>query len=338
MKHELAAASPQLLGNDDLLRGILSGCGDCIKILDLDGRLQFMSEGGKRVMEVDDFSLLKGCPWPDFWAGEGNAQAIEAVATAKAGRTARFQNAADTAKGTPRYWDVQVSPILGSDGAPTHLLSISRDITEEWKAAHAQKENLERQQFLTQELTHRVKNALATVLAIARQTFKDDAHKAPREAFNGRIQTLSDAYTILTEASWASGSMKRVVESALAPYRTGQGRFSISGPDFDITPNQALTLALAINELATNAMKYGALSVAGGHVEARWTIAPANTGSLLRFEWQESNGPPVAAPTRSGFGSRLIKTMLAGDFDGAVDLRYEPSGLICVLEGLVKNG
>jgi two-component sensor histidine kinase len=338
MKGELAAAGPKLLGNEDLLRGVLSGCGDCIKILDLDGRLQFMSEGGKRVMEVEDFSLLKGCPWPDFWAGDGNIQATEAVAAAKVGGTARFQNAADTAKGTPRYWDVQVSPILDDDGKPTHLLSISRDITEEWKAAQAQKESLERQKFLTQELTHRVKNTLATVLAIARQTFKGDAHQAPRETFNGRIQTLSDAYNILTESSWASGSITRVVESALAPYRIGEERFTISGPDFEITPNQALTMALAINELATNAMKYGALSEAQGRVAVTWTITPADKGSVLRFEWRESDGPQVAVPTRSGFGSRLIRTILPGDFGGAVDLRYEPAGLVCLLTAPVKTG
>jgi len=157
MNRELAAASPDLIGNSDVLRGILAGCGDCIKILDLDGRLQFMSDGGKRVMEVDDFSALKGCPWPDFWVGEGHAQALAALVTAKAGHTAHFQNAADTAKGTPRYWDVQVSPIYGDDGAPTQLLSISRDITEAWLAGDQQRKDAERHRFLIDELTHRAK-------------------------------------------------------------------------------------------------------------------------------------------------------------------------------------
>ena len=114
MNRELSAASPDLVGNGDLLRSVLSGCGDCIKVLDLDGRLQFMSDGGKRVMEVEDFSALKGCPWPEFWVGDGNVQAISAVEAAKAGKTARFRGAANTAKGNPRYWDVQVSPIFGA--------------------------------------------------------------------------------------------------------------------------------------------------------------------------------------------------------------------------------
>ena len=163
LNEELGAVSTQLLKNDDLLRGVLAGCGDCIKILDLDGRLQFMSEGGKRVMEVDDFTALKGCPWPDFWEGAGNADAKSAVAAAIRGETARFRGAANTAKGTPRFWDVQVSPIVDADGKPTHLLSISKDITEEHRSA-------ERQKFLTEELHHRIKNTLTTVLAISKHS------------------------------------------------------------------------------------------------------------------------------------------------------------------------
>lgn len=330
MNRELSAASPDLVGNSDVLRGILAGCGDCIKILDLDGRLQFMSDGGKRVMEVDDFAVLKGCPWPDFWAGEGNVQAIAAIAEAKAGRTARFQNAADTAKGNSRYWDVQVSPIFGDDGKPSHLLSISRDITEEWRAAVLAHEDMERRKFLAEELTHRVKNTLATVMALANQTFRGDIFRESRELFGSRIQTLSDAYKILTESSWSDTSLTRVVESALAPYRTGDRRFTVSGPDVQLRPAQAVTLALAINELATNAMKYGALSVPSGRVDVSWSVSAH--GAAFELAWRERGGPAVVAPARTGFGSRLIKTMLAKDFGGTVELRYEPDGLICVLQ------
>ncbi len=326
LHRELADVGPDLAAGGDFLRGVLSGCGDCIKILGLDGRLQFMSEGGKRVMEVEDFAALQGCPWPDFWAGEGNLQAARAVAEAREGRTARFRNEANTAKGNPRYWDVQVSPIRGSSGTVTHLLSISRDITEEWQAAKIQQENIARSKFLAEELVHRVKNTLATVLALASQTFKGDEFKEQRASFNGRIQTLSDAYNLLTEHSWTATSMRAVVEGALAPFRTGTGRIAISGPDVEIKPAQALTLALAINELATNAAKYGALSVPGGTISLTWTIDP-----LLRLEWIEAGGPAVTPPARIGFGSKLIKTLLAKDFGGTVDLDYRPAGVTCVL-------
>jgi PAS domain S-box-containing protein len=327
LHRELRTLGPELAGGGDFLRGVLSGCGDCIKILDLDGRLQFMSEGGKRVMEVEDFSALQGCPWPDFWAGEGNMQASDAVAEARAGRPARFRNHANTAKGNPRYWDVQVSPIRDSGGNVTHLLSISRDITEEWKAAEIQKESIARSKFLSEELVHRVKNTLATVLALANQTFKGEQFKEQRNIFNGRIQTLSDAYNLLTEHSWTATSMRAVVEGALAPFHNGAGRVAISGPDLEIKPAQALTLALAINELSTNATKYGALSVPHGSVSLAWTIDPA-----LRLEWIERGGPAVIPPARIGFGSKLIKTLLAKDFGGTVDLAYDPAGVTCRLD------
>ncbi|HEY4124627.1 MAG TPA: PAS domain-containing protein, partial [Rhizomicrobium sp.] len=191
---ELTSVGPDLAHGGEFLRGVLSGCGDCIKVLDLDGRLQFMSEGGKRVMEVEDFSVLKGCPWPDFWSGDGNAQAVAAVAKAKAGRTAKFRNAANTAKGTPRYWDVQISPIMGADGKPAYLLSISRDITEEHNAVEAQKALTARQKFLTDELAHRLKNTLTTVIAIGNQTFRDAAFAEHRQIFEARIQTLNASY------------------------------------------------------------------------------------------------------------------------------------------------
>src|ERR1700743_1847371 len=184
LKAELGATSADLADSADVLRGVLDGCGDCIKILDLDGQLQFMSEGGKRVMEVEDFGKLKGCPWPDFWAGAGNADARAAVETAKAGGTARFKGAANTAKGNPRHWDVQVSPIFGEDGKPSHILSISRDITE---LAEFQ----EQQKVLTAELQHRIKNSLAMVGAIANQTIRGDDMEAARKAFTARLITLS---------------------------------------------------------------------------------------------------------------------------------------------------
>jgi two-component sensor histidine kinase len=338
MNRELAAASAGLVGNGDLLRGVLAGCGDCIKVLDLDGRLQFMSEGGKRVMEVDDFESLKGCPWPDFWSGEGNAQAIAAVADAKAGRTARFRNGANTAKGNARYWDVQVSPIFGADGKPSHLLSISRDITEEWKAEEARKEHASRQKFLAEELSHRVKNTLATVIAIANQTFRGAAHSEPRKVFGERIRALSEAYDVLSESNWSSSPVLRVVESALTPFRTHSGRFAIAGPNYELPPHQALALALAVNELATNAMKYGALSEPEGKIAVSWTVTPGDNLAGFQFSWQETGGPPVVEPVRSGFGSRVIKGVLAEDFGGAVELRYEPAGLVCLLKAPAQIG
>jgi two-component sensor histidine kinase len=324
---ELDAAGPGLTANDDLLRSVLSGCGDCIKILDLDGRLQFMSEGGKRVMEVDDFSPLKGCPWPDFWAGQGNLDAALAVEAAKLGETARFKGAADTAKGTPRYWDVQVSPIFGPDGKPIHLLSISRDITEEWRATSELKDSVKRQAVLADELQHRIKNTLAMVGAIANQTIRGEDVVAAREAFAARLVVLGRSHDILTQTSWASAPILEVVNGALAAHRSGDRRISISGPEVELQPKPALALALAIHELATNALKYGALS-GRGKVDVLWSN---DAESGFRFSWTESGGPTVVEPSKKGFGSRLIDRVLAADFEGEVRTYYRQCGVVCEL-------
>jgi PAS domain S-box-containing protein len=115
----------------EFMRSVLASSADCIKVLDLDARLTFMSEGGMRVMEVSDFNTVKGCPWPDFWTGQGRADAVAAIETARAGGIGHFQGAADTFAGTPKWWDVQVTPILGADGRAEKLLSVSRDITDQ---------------------------------------------------------------------------------------------------------------------------------------------------------------------------------------------------------------
>ncbi|GJD55865.1 HWE histidine kinase domain-containing protein [Methylobacterium dankookense] len=119
------------------MRSVLASSADCIKVLDLQDRLTFMSEGGKRVMEVSDFNAIRGCPWPSFWQGQGNADAKAAVAAAKAGGVGRFQGGASTMAGNPRWWDVQVTPILDAQGAPEMLLSVSRDITIQRDAERA---------------------------------------------------------------------------------------------------------------------------------------------------------------------------------------------------------
>jgi PAS domain S-box-containing protein len=134
------AAAEKQRADDEVMRGVLSASDDCIKVLDLDANLLFMSEGGQRVMEVDDFETIRGCPWPDFWQGELNHEAEAAVAAARAGRGAQFRGLTPTMAGNPRWWDVRLSPIFGRDGTPEKLLSISRDVTPAMVAEQALRE------------------------------------------------------------------------------------------------------------------------------------------------------------------------------------------------------
>jgi PAS domain S-box-containing protein len=307
------------------MRSLLAASDDCIKVIDLDGKLSFMSEGGQRVMEVSDFNAIKGCPWPDFWADEGNADAKFAIEEARAGRSYRFQGIANTAAGNPRFWDVQVGPIIGPDGKPEAILSVSRDIT-------VIKEGEQRQRLLALELKHRMKNTVAIIQAIANQTIRGGLEvNAIKEAFAARLNTMASAQDILTQTVWARASLRYLVEESLKGH-SDLSRFRIEGPPVELSSKTALAMALALHELATNATKYGALARDSGRIDVTWSVLDGE----FKFEWRESGGPPVASPTRRGFGSRMIEQALAGYFSGAAGMDYQPTGVIFSLRGPIE--
>ncbi len=192
----------------------------------------------------------------------------------------------------------------------------------------------EHKDLLLDELRHRIKNTLALVASIAGQTFQT-AGDDERSSFVARLQALAGAHELLTEKNWKSASLTKVVLRTLEAHRTGLGRIDISGADFDIAAKRAVTLALALHELATNAQKYGALSVPEGTVKIHWASAPDNSGLIL-FRWQECGGPPVAPPEHRSFGSRLIERGLAAELH-SVKLEYPPEGVICSL-GISLSG
>lgn len=307
------------------MRSLLAASDDCIKVIDLDGKLSFMSEGGKRVMEVSDFNAIKGCPWPDFWADQGNVDAKFAIEEARAGRSYRFQGAANTAAGNPRFWDVHITPIIGPDGKPEAILSVSRDIT-------SLKEAEQRQRLLALELQHRMKNTVAMIQAIANQTIRGGPEvDAVKETFVARLNTMASAQDILTQTVWAKASLAFLVEEALKGHGSPTS-FRIDGPLVELSSRTALAMALALHELATNATKYGALSRDTGRIDISWSIE----GGEFIFEWRESGGPVVEAPTRRGFGSRMIERALAGYFNGTAGMTYAPTGAMFSLRGPVE--
>ncbi len=303
---------------------VMAASNDCIKILNLDGDLTFMSEGGKRVMEISDFNLLRGCPWMSFWEGEGNALARAAVTAAREGRNARFQGPANTAIGNPRWWDVMVTPIPGPDGKPARLLSVSRDITQ-LKAAEDQ------QRLLALEMNHRIKNVLAMVQAIAGQTFRATADpETARAAFLDRLGALAAAQDRLTQRTLAGARLADIAADALRPHGR-ESQVSISGPEVDLSPRCALALSLALHELTTNAIKYGALSVDTGRVDLSWALTPDADATAFALTWTEHGGPPVSPPARNGFGAGMIQRALAGYVGGTSTLTYAPQGVAFAL-------
>ncbi|WP_207102980.1 response regulator [Paracoccus shandongensis] len=206
--------------------------------------------------------------------------------------------------------------ILVDGGRRTLSLQIL-DITDRKRAEEVRS-------LLIGELNHRIKNTLANVQAIARQGLRRSTGLDDFEqSFNGRLQALSRAHSILSETTWASAPLDRVIDDLIRVGTLDGDRLRRSGPPVELTPDTMLRMALALHELATNAVKYGALSVPDGTVHLDWT--PQGGGICLR--WREAGGPPVAPPSRGGFGSDLIAAVAGGE-EGAVTADWQPGGVV----------
>jgi PAS domain S-box-containing protein len=211
-------------------------------------------------------------------------------------------------------------------GQPVRFPGIAVDITERKKAE-------EHHELLINELNHRVKNTLATVQSIASQTLRNaDTTEAARSAMEARLLALSRAHDVLTRENWEGAELREIIDEVVEPYlRQKTKHFEIEGPRLRLIPRTALAIAMAVHELATNAAKYGALSVPSGCVVITWAITPGDVPRLV-LRWQERGGPPVTVPTRRGFGTRLIERSLAQDIGGEVRLTYAPAGAVCVMD------
>ena len=228
------------------------------------------------------------------------------------------------ADGTRRAGLVQAAPVRDASGQIVGAVSAGLDITE-------RKRTEEHRQLLLNELNHRVKNTLATVQSIAAQSFRLATTDASgREMFEARLLALSRAHDVLTDESWEGANLNEIVAQAIWPYRGGDpGRFEVNGPPVRLMAKMALSISMALHELATNAAKYGALSNEHGRVNISWSTRRQGQDRQLRLEWLESGGPPVIPPKRRGFGSRLIERGLAQELGGETKLEYRPTGLWC---------
>ncbi|WP_296067369.1 PAS domain S-box protein [uncultured Agrobacterium sp.] len=218
---------------------------------------------------------------------------------------------------------LSVSPICDANGNVIGASKTAQDIT-------ARKDAERLRSILVNELHHRVKNILATVIAIARQTIgRDKANHEDVEAFTNRLSSLSRAQDLLVHADWQQADLRAIVQQALSPYPADA--FAVSGPSVFLPPKAVVSLSLALHELATNAAKYGALSVLGGQVSISWKFERVGDDRLTII-WEERGGPEVMPPARKGFGSTLVERLLAAELKGQTKFSYEKSGVICVIE------
>jgi PAS domain S-box-containing protein len=221
-----------------------------------------------------------------------------------------------------------ISPDL--DGKERRTVGVFDDVTARRSAEH-------RQRILINELNHRVKNSLATVQSIAAQTLRSAPDlTSARSAFEARLVALAATHDVLTAESWHGARLSDVAASALAPFEaTSRPQVDRSGPAVWLTAQRALALSLALHELATNAAKYGALSVPEGRVVIRWSQTAEDE---LTLTWTETGGPQVTAPERSGFGTRLLERNLPRELDAEVALTFEPEGVRCEIRFKVASG
>jgi PAS domain S-box-containing protein len=206
---------------------------------------------------------------------------------------------------------------VGHARKPVAIAGASRDLTEIKRAE-------ELQRLLVNEVNHRAKNTMATVQSIVHQTLRGAADiEIARTAIDARIVALAHAHDLLTTRNWTGADIGEIVDRAMSPFPADQ--IARDGQPVEISPQQTLALSLALHELATNAAKYGALSRPEGRVALRWE---AQSGTL-NLSWRESGGPPVAAPSRRGFGSRLLQDLLFRDLGGQTRLEFPASGVCC---------
>lgn len=223
--------------------------------------------------------------------------------------------------GAQRYLLSSARPIRSSEGSVVGAVQISLDISD-------RKRGEEQRQLLVNELNHRVKNTLAVVQAIAAQTMRNASSLAQAgQALSSRLVSLAEAHDILTRENWSGADLSALIAAAVEPHAS-LDRFDLSGEQVWLPPNIALSFALALHELTTNAIKYGSLSNATGSIAINWKLQEAGGDRVLELDWREKGGPPVT-PGKTGFGTQLLQRVFERKNAGGVKITYDRAGLHC---------
>lgn len=231
--------------------------------------------------------------------------------------------------GSELWATVLVNPVRDeSGGVVQHFVSFA-DVTKH-KQAQAQAK------MLIDELNHRVKNTLSTVQSLVVKAFRQSSDaEVIRQAIEARIFALSRSHDLLTHENWESAGLADIVNAALEPFEVTGGRaerFVVTGSNIRLSPKATLALGIALHELATNAVKFGAFSNDAGSIVIGWSTEATPRGDRLILQWKEKDGPPVVPPSRKGFGSQVIERGLAHELEGSVQLDYEPTGVFCTID------
>jgi PAS domain S-box-containing protein len=301
------------------LASIVESSDDSIISEDLDGIITSWNNGAKRLFgytaeEAVGKSITILIP-PDRHDEERTI--LERIRRGE--RIEHYETVRQCKHGSLIVVSLTVSPVKNAEGKIVGASKIARDITE-------RKRSDEQITTLAREAEHRAKNVLATVQATVKLSQSDTVDGLKR-AIEGRVQALGNVHTLFIHSRWMGAELSNIAEQELAPYlQDGAARARIDGPHLVLEPNAAQAIAVTLHELATNAAKYGALSVAEGSVEVKWSRA---ADGLLVLRWTERGGPPVKQPMRQGFGTRVIERMITGSLKGTMRFDWRAQGLAC---------
>ncbi|MEY9755588.1 PAS domain-containing sensor histidine kinase [Bradyrhizobium yuanmingense] len=308
------------------MRDLLEALPAALYTTDANGRITFYNKtavemAGRTPLPGDEWCVTWKLYWPDG-TPLPHDQCPMAIAL-REGRPVRGVEAvAERPDGTRVPFIPYPTPLFDSGGRLIGAVNMLVDITERKRAEMAQT-------LLIDELNHRVKNTLAMVQSLAGQTAR---HTSSLDDFNrtfeGRLLALSRAHDLLTERKWQDAPLQRLVEDITAAVAE-DGRIRMEGPPVALNARSALSFTMVLNELLTNATKYGALSAPDGTLLMRWSLRNAGHGTILDYEWVESGGPKVTPPMRRGFGTRLMERCVEADLGGEFDLAFEPGGVRC---------
>lgn len=313
---------------DPVSASLFEASQDCVKLLDLQGRLLTMNVNGLCLMEIDDFAPLKGSAWEALWPAQNRSLVSDAVNQAVGGNVVRFTAECATLKGQVKIWDVVVSPVHDAAGRPTQIVSISQDITEKRQAQ-------ERTALMSLELSHRIKNVFAVVdgviaLSVRAEPESSDFAEKLRKRFNalGRATSYVSPSDVGRRDLPVIPTLHGLLQTLLEPYGALNGperQVVVEGVDCPVGPSATTAIALVINELATNALKYGALRSSSGHI----SLVITQAAGLVSLVWQEAVEMVEArAPDVSkGFGTTLLEHSVVRLLKGALQREWLQNGL-----------
>ncbi len=323
----------RLRASEQRFRAIVESANEyAIITFDVDGRITSWNSGAERLLGYSEEEAI-GQSGEIFFTPEDRASGRPEIEMTRAREEGRANDERwHMRKDGSTFWGSGL--MLPMEGHPRdRYLKIFRDRTEARRTE-------QRTRLLSEELSHRVKNTMAIVQSVAMQTLRQSATTAEaRDALESRLVALARAHDILTQGRWSGGDLRQTVEGTLALILLDDARGArvrLEGPGIHLGSGALVGLSLAIHELATNAVKYGAMSNDSGEIEISWDIVP-DTPPSLRLRWVERGGPPVEAPRRRGFGSRVIEEGLAHEFDGRVELTFAREGLECTIHAPLRE-